>query len=264
MAKLETRQVAEFGSYFKDHLSDYSIIGGAATLLHLDERMGGTHNKATKDLDIAVLDLSSDGKSSAFLSRFNQYVDEMEYEVFVGKTNKSCAYRFVNPKNALAPYKIEIATRQMEGLKLKGQAQRLNEFDISAIVCDPMYIEHLKNNSEPKNLSGQGGSLVNVARVGSIILMKALAYINLIGIEGMKDHAGRHAADIVRLSGVLRDSDRIQVHAEIYAPFEKLVAMRDSAFPAARVDEIRGFGITADRVVSDIQQFISSGGGGDL
>jgi hypothetical protein len=74
MAQLETRDVAEFGEFFKDHLADYCIIGGAATLIHLEERAPGVHNKATKDLDIAVLDLGADGKKSPFLERFKQYV----------------------------------------------------------------------------------------------------------------------------------------------------------------------------------------------
>lgn len=256
MGKLESRQVSEFGAYFKDHLRDYAIIGGAATLIHLDERAGGAHTKATKDLDVAVLDLSPDGKDSAFIERFTRYVTDLKYDIFTGKTEKAHAYRFVNPKTGVAPYKIEIATRKIDGLKLKGDAQRLTEFDISAIVCDPIYIEHQKGQSEPKTLSGAGGGPVNVARVSSIILMKALAYLNLIGKEGMREHAGRHASDIVRLSGVLIDADRIQVNAELYSPFERLIGMKDTAFPEARVAELRGRGINANRVVLDLQQFI--------
>ncbi len=256
MSRLEAKQIAEFGTYFKNHLNDYSIIGGAATLLHLDERAGTTHNKATKDLDIAVLDLSDDGKTSDFLTHFTRYIEEMKYEVFFGKTQKAHAYRFVNPKDALAPHKIEIATRKIEGLNLKGDAQRLNEFNISAIVCDPIYIAHLKNHSVSKLLSGTGGAPVNVANITSIILMKALAYLNLISIEGMKHHADRHAADIVRLSGVLVDSDKIQVRAELYTPLERLISMKGGAFPDKRVAELRGKGINADRVISDLQQFI--------
>jgi len=81
-------------------------------------------------------------------------VEDVQYEVAVGKTDKAHAYRFVNPKNPLAPLKIKIATRQMDELKLRGDAQRLNEFDISAIVCAPIYINHLKTNSTPTPLSG--------------------------------------------------------------------------------------------------------------
>ena len=259
MAQLEARQIAEFGLYFKDHLTDYSVIGGAATLLYLEERLPGRHGKATKDLDIAVLDISPNGKESAFLSRFKKYIDEMGYEFFVGKTNEVHAYRFVNPKKELAPSKIEIATRQIDGLGLKStDAQRLTEYDISAIVCDPLYIEHLRQNSEPKQLSGTGGGHVNIAKIGPIILMKSLAYINLIvGDAKSQDHANRHAADIIRLSGILIDSDRIQVSAELWEPLEKLFAMKEKAFQLNRIAVTRGKGIDADRVIADIQKFIS-------
>lgn len=258
MAPLETKQIADFGRYFADHAADYSIIGGAATLLHLEERTPGAHTKATKDLDIAVLDLSADGKRSAFLATFSRYVEEMDYDVFVGQTGKAHAYRFVNPKQPLAPAKIELATRQMAGLQVKGNAQRLTDFDISAIVCDPLYIEHLKTHSEKKALLGPGGAPVNVARVASIILMKALAYVNLSGTPSTREHANRHASDIIRLSAVLRDADRLQVAPKIYAPFEKLLAMKDQAFSPPRVAQLLGALATGDQVAADLRRFITS------
>jgi len=42
-----------------------------------------------------VLDLSADGKTSAFLATFSRYVEEMNYDVFVGQTGKAYAYRFM-------------------------------------------------------------------------------------------------------------------------------------------------------------------------
>lgn len=257
MPPLETIQIADFGRYFKDHIDDYSIIGGAATLLHLEERAPGEHNKATKDLDIAVLDLSMDGKNSFFLGTFSQYVEEMEYDIFVGQNGKAHAYRFVNPKKSHAPNKIEIATRQIEGLKLKGNAQRLTDYDISAIVCEPIYIEHLKTHSEKKALMGPGSTSVNVARVASIILMKALAYVNLIGATTTREHANRHAADIIRLSAVLRDADSLRVTSELYTPFDRLLAMKEQAFNLPRVVQLLGAGATGDRVITDLRRFIT-------
>ncbi len=62
----------------------------------------------------------------------------------------------------------------------------------------------------------------------------------------MEAHAGRHASDIIRLSGVLRESDSIQVENELYAPLEKLLGMKDSAFSKERVKMVRGREITAD------------------
>lgn len=140
---------------------------------------------------------------------------------------------------------IEIATRQMEGLTLKGNAQRLTDFDISAIVCDPLYIKHLKTHSEKKALLGSG-----VARVVPIILMKALAYVNLSGGTTTREHANRHAADIIRLSAVLRGDDTLQVSSELYTPFEKMVRMREQAFPLPRVAELLGAAATAGERLS--------------
>jgi hypothetical protein len=105
-------------------------------------------------------------------------------------------------------------------------------------------------------LLGAGSAPVNIARVCSIILMKALAYNNLVDASKGRDHANRHAADIIRLSGYLVDADRIQVSVELYAPLEKLFTRKDMAFAADRVAAIRGAGVGAERVVADIQRFV--------
>jgi hypothetical protein len=48
-----------------------------------------------------------------------------------------------------------------------------------------------------------------------------------------------------------------KVSAELYGPLESLFSMKDKAFSDERVIELRGVGINADRVIRDIQQYIS-------
>lgn len=175
MAALNTKQIAEFGNYFKDHLNDYVIVGGAATLLYLDERAPGKHSKATKDLDIIVLDLNPDGRQSSFIKKFTTYIKELNYTASKGQSGDVRAYRFVNPSNSLAPAKIEIATR---------------------------------------------------------------------------------ASDIIRLSSVLIDNDKLTVSDELYAPLEKFFMMKSQSLDSERVRNLRGQGMDADKIIVDIQQYI--------
>ena len=251
---IQKTEILDFAKYFKDFSDSYSIIGGTATLLYLDERNPGQHNKATRDLDIVVLDLSNDQKQSRFLDRFKTYVETMQYEAFEGGDGKIKAYRFTDSKNALAPRQIEIATRRLGGIPLTQKTQRLDAFDMSAIVCEPHYIEFVRANSELKPVLGETSELIPLAKVVSIIMMKALAYINLE--ESSAQHAARHASDIIRLSAILLEGDQVSVPDKIYEPYLNFKNRVGTAFNPTRIKELLGSGFTADGILADIDRFV--------
>jgi hypothetical protein len=250
---IQKGEIADFAKYFNEFSDCYSVIGGTATLMYLEERNPGQHDKATKDLDIVVLDLSGDQKQSKFLERFKSYIEKTGYEPFKGENGKIKAYRFINPKNGPAPKQIEIATTAAEGIPLTQEAQRLNEFDMSAIVCDPDYLEFVRAHSELRPVMGQGSDPVPLAKVIPIVMMKALAYLNLEEKSGY--HAGRHASDIVRLSAIVQVGDETPVPKRIYAPYLELKERADRAFTPERLKAILGSGAAVAQVFEAIDRF---------
>ena len=251
---IQKNEIADFAKYFKDFSDCYSIIGGTATFIYLEERIPGAHNKATKDLDIVVLDLSNDQKQSKFLDRFKSYIEEIKYTAFEGQDGQVKAYRFTDPQNGLAPRQIEIATRRLGGIPLNQKAQRLDAFDMSAIVCEPEYLEFVRAHSELKPVFGTSSESIPLSKVIPIIMMKALAYINLE--TTVAHHANRHASDIIRLSAILQDGDQVPVPSKIHEPFLKLKTHAEKAFNSTRIKELLGHGITAEMILSDIERFI--------
>lgn len=250
---IEKDEILDFAKYFSAFPDCYSVIGGTATLMYLEERNPGQHGKATKDLDIVVLDLSEDQKQSKFLDRFKSYVETMGYSPFEGENGKIKAYRFVDPKKGPAPRQIEIATNAAAGIPLTQKAQKLDAFDMSAIVCDPEYLRFVRANSELRPAMGQGSEPVPLAKVIPIVMMKALAYLNLEGTSGF--HSGRHASDIVRLSSIVQDGDQTQIPQKIYEPYLKLKEKAANAFTAERLKSILGPGATAETVFAAIDRF---------
>ncbi|MDR3606679.1 MAG: hypothetical protein P4M08_04765 [Oligoflexia bacterium] len=246
-------EIADFAKYFSEFSDCYSVIGGTATLMYLDERRPGQHNKATKDLDIVVLDLSGDQKQSKFLEHFKTYVEKMGYRPSQGGNGTIKAYRFIDPKNGPAPKQIEIATSAPGGIPLEQKAQRLTEFDMSAIVCDPDYLKFVRTYSELKPVLGQGTEPIPLAKVIPIVMMKALAYINLEATSTF--HSGRHASDIARLSEIVQAGDETSVPKKIYEPYLKLKERADKAFTPERLKATLRNSATAAEVFEAIERF---------
>jgi hypothetical protein len=251
---IQKEEIADFAKYFSDFSDCYSVIGGTATFMYLEERNPGRHGKATRDLDIVVLDHSEDLKQSKFLERFRGYVEKMGYQPFEGENGKVKAYRFINPKGGPAPRQIEIATTCATGVPLTQKAQKLDAFDMSAIVCDPEYLTFVRAHSELKPVLGQGSEPIPLAKVIPIVMMKALAYLNLR--ETSESHAGRHASDIIRLSAVVQDGDQTPVSGKIHEPYLKLKENAEKAFSAERLRTILGGGATAADVFTAIDRFV--------
>ncbi len=134
---------SEFVRAFQNYLDQFVVIGGTPTLLYIEQRTASVP-RVTKDLDIVILDIPDRIGDNDFLDHFAQYVKANEYECRALNSGKAQSYRFTNPKNTMAPRIIEISTQRQNGIPLDQPAQRLEEFDMSAIVCEPHFVELLK------------------------------------------------------------------------------------------------------------------------
>jgi hypothetical protein len=64
--KSTPKNTTEFIRNFQNYLDCFVVIGGTPTLIYLEQRRGNVP-RATKDLDIVILDISEDGKGKDFL-----------------------------------------------------------------------------------------------------------------------------------------------------------------------------------------------------
>ena len=95
------------------------------------------------------------------------------------------------------------------------------------------------------------------AQRGHLHVRAHIQVMALHGLHGVRTAVEAHASDILRLSSVLRDADRIQVSSELFTPFEKLLMMKEQAFNLTRVVQLLGAGATSDQVILNLKKFIT-------
>ena len=227
-----------FVKAFEKYRKSFVVIGGTAALLHIEERLDKKPRK-TDDLDIVVLDISEDGTTSPFLTEFVQYVKHCEYECKPLSTGKAQAYRFTKPKDPLAPAILEIATRRELKVEFPAAAQRLESFEMSAIVCEPHYIDLLKVHVVEMVLNDKGDERLTIPKIPLLVVMKAYAYKNLKGSSDARDQnkAEKHLRDVIRLSAAMNAGDTLTVPGAAFAPLEELLQQGASVFSPQRLSD---------------------------
>ncbi|KFL33009.1 MULTISPECIES: nucleotidyl transferase AbiEii/AbiGii toxin family protein [unclassified Sulfurospirillum] len=195
-----------FSQYFKGFEKDYIIIGGIATALN--QRRYGSTSKATKDIDLIVLD---EAENSKFVDRFVQYINEVDYQ-FKGKYKEGerILYQFKTPINREAPEMIELFTIQdLEKPELRFERIYGTEHYayVSAIVFNSDYrelIEHFR--IDYSNLS--------IAAPEALIALKALAYVNYKEAGDTRSQQ-KHFDDIKSLAGFVEE-EKVEVSDNIF------------------------------------------------
>ena len=184
-----------------------------------------------------MLDVAEAEESSRFLAAFSVYVKEQGYACRSLATGKAQSYRFTGPASPLAPAVIEIATTRRGGLPLGQPAQRPEEFDLSALVCEPCLVELLKTYRERYPI--EPGLFLPVPKATLLILLKAYAVLNLMGTgrERMREKVHKHLNDILRLTQVLVESDRIEVPVVAHRYLEDFLANKEAYFDRNRLDD---------------------------
>jgi hypothetical protein len=225
----------EFVRQFQIYLDCFVVIGGTPTVLYITEREGKSP-RATEDLDIVILDLSDEKRQAAFIGAFKKYVEENGYERKTLASRKSQAYRYTDPKSSLAPKIIEIASRRIEGVPTDQAAQRLEQFEMSAMVCEPYFMDLLKTQIE--HLKIADGLMLPVPKAALLILMKAYAALNLEKSTNPNDHRKfkKHLNDIARLTRVLTEEDSLAVPSDAYVHLDSLLKDKARYFDINRLD----------------------------
>ena len=97
----------KFKQFFAPHSDSFIVIGGTAMQLHGQD--GGPAPRVTQDIDLLVI---VEKMSESFTSAFHAFLREGRYDCYMAKepdgANKPRFYRFINPKNAAFPIRIEL------------------------------------------------------------------------------------------------------------------------------------------------------------
>lgn len=224
----------DFATEFKDFLDCFVVVGGTPSALYMEQRIG--FNKATKDLDIVILEKGDTKRSKQFFTRLKKYIEDHGYKSEELKSGKAQAFRFTNPTSGkLVPKEIEIATERQKDILFDRATQRIEEFDMSSIVCEPYIIELLNRYTENFDLGN--GVQLPVPKPSLLILMKSYAVINLEKSENAREKtkAEKHLKDIVRLALGLLDGDQIEVMKDAYDHLDELFKEASKRFSRERL-----------------------------
>lgn len=203
-----------FSEYFKEFKDRYTLIGGVACCLSMEE--AGLDFRATKDLDIV---LSTEALDSEFVQKFWDFVKEAGYEHQEKSSGEKQFYRFSKPKSDNYPYMLELFSKQPENVFLEydGDLTPIPVDDdvssLSAILLDDDYYHCIKDGSEI--IEG-----VSVLSVEYIIPFKMRAFCDLTARKARGEtvdskNIKKHKNDVLKISQLLSPTQVVDISDEI-------------------------------------------------
>jgi len=204
-----------FRSWFRDYTDQYTLIGGTAATLTMEE--AGLEFRATKDLDIV---LHVEALTPTFGETFWKFIDAGGYLIRQNSdTGKPIFYRFQTPTDLRFPVMVELFSRAPGGL-LPTQGSQLTPipFDeavssLSAILLNGEYYDFILTGRREVN------GLPWVAE-DRLIPLKAIAWLDLStrkeqGEQVDAKNIRKHLVDVMRLTQLLASTTRIPLTAKI-------------------------------------------------
>lgn len=214
----------KFAAHFAGDQGRYALIGGVATQLTLDE--AGLESRATKDLDIV---LCVEALDAGFGEKMWQFIEAGGYQVREHSTGERQFHRFAKPTDPSYPHMLEFFARQPGYLPLAdGTHLTPVPFDqqvesLSAILLDQDYYDFLQAHTV--ELHG-----VRLVTHLALIPLKARAWLDLTARKAAEPdnvdsrNISKHCKDVLRLSQLLTDEDRLAVPAAIRADVAAFLA----------------------------------------
>lgn len=196
------RGLSRFRERFAAHAESYVLIGGAASLLAMEE--AGLTFRATKDLDLV---LCVEALDKRFFQAFWEFVRDGGYAVREAGERPRRYYRFHKPTDVTYPEMIELFSRTPDGLRLPPSAHltpipsNADALSLSAILLEDTYYEWVLAGRR----TVEGMQLIGPEH---LIPLKARAHLDLAERrrKGEKVDLGavkKHQRDVARLAGLL-------------------------------------------------------------
>lgn len=227
-----------FRDHFNDFQDSYTLIGGVACYLALDE--AGLEFRATKDLDIV---LCAEALDAAFVEKFWKFVKAGGYQNQQKSTGDKQFYRIEKPSVDGYPVMLELFSRVPDQLSIPEGAELTpvpvdSELSsLSAILLDDDYY---------RCIEGGRSVMDGIAVLGPefILPFKAKAWLDLserkrAGQKVDSKNIKKHRNDIFRLYAVLSTESRVDVAESIKADLLQFL----DAMPEEQGLNLKDFGL---------------------
>ncbi len=206
----------KFKQFFAPHSDSFIVIEGTAMQLHGQE--GVRVPRVTQDIDLLVI---VEKMSVSFTAAFHAFLREGLYDCYMAKgtngVNSPRFYRFINPKNAAFPIRIELLSSPPipppEGMRYMSLPDEPDD-SMSAIVLDRTYYDFARANTIVIN------DLPCLNR-DALMVFKAVAYLNLVeeyektGNRLRYHDSKKHRKDVLTLAGDVPPGEVVAVPNEI-------------------------------------------------
>ena len=208
------RGIEKFKEHFKGFEGKYTLIGGVACGLLLDD--AGLEFRGTQDFDIVLIVEAMD---SLFGHAVWDFIKLGEYEIREKSNGEPEFYRFKNPKDDSFPKEIELFSRKSQILKYD-KTDRLTPIHISDEISSLSAI--LLNDEYYHFLNGGLREIVGVQLLNytHIIPFKAKAWLDLKARKEKGEHVDtrnitKYKNDVFRLSQLITGEDTVDLCDEI-------------------------------------------------
>lgn len=216
------RGIENFKKYFESYEGKYTLIGGVACGLLLDE--AGLPFRGTQDFDIVLIVEAMD---EAFGKALWSFIKSGEYEIREKSNGEPEFYRFKNPKSELFPKEIELFSRKSHILKYE-EEDRLTPIHISDEISS---LSAILLNEEYYNFLIGGLTKIDgiqILNYTHIIPFKAKAWLELKarkenGEQVDSKNITKHKNDVFRLAQLLTSLDSIILTDEIRFDMENFL-----------------------------------------
>ncbi|MDP4274879.1 MAG: hypothetical protein Q8907_11435 [Bacteroidota bacterium] len=200
------RGLVKFKEYFAGFGDNYIIIGGTAC--DILEEEAGQQPRATKDIDIILI---IEALAPEFVKQFWEFVKAGDYETRERSNGENEYFRFMKPRVKGFPVQIEIFSRKPDILQIAEDSHLTPipvDEELSSLSAILMNDEYYQFTIEHSDLTDN----VHLARVESLICLKAKAYLDLNkrrrqGEQIDEKNIRKHKNDIFRLATMLNEGD---------------------------------------------------------
>lgn len=214
--------IEKFKEHFKDFEGKYTLIGGVACGLLLDD--AGLTFRGTHDFDIVLIVETMD---NLFGRAIWDFIKAGDYEIREKSNGEPEFFRFKNPKDDLFPKEIELFSRKSHVLEYD-DSDRLTPIHISdeisslsAILLDDEYYDFLTGG-----LTKLGG--IQILNYTHIIPFKAKAWLDLKEKRNKGEHVdtkniNKHKNDVFRLSQLITGANSVVLSETIKADMSAFI-----------------------------------------
>lgn len=218
MANLDLKNnLDSFKEVFKDYHDNYTVIGGTACFLLMEE--AGLDFRATKDIDMILL-LEDGGEG--FCEVFWNYIVAGGYTCGQ-KESEPRYYRFTKPREGY-PSQIELFSRRLD-FRIDSRIIPIHISDdisnLSAIVLDDDFYEFMKHGRRVVDE-------ISVLDSGYIIPFKMFAWLNNTDYRNSGGHVNtddikKHKNDVFRMMALISPDDRITTEGNVRKAVESFL-----------------------------------------